>query len=142
STALAVLLIRATGWRLNRLVRSRTIGRLDQRLRERGWIAILSLRFIPVVPFSAINYAAGASAVRVSPYMGATLAGLLPGTVAVVILGNAFAGDGTPLLVVVSAFTAALGLCGLVYEIRHYRQQHAAQASAPAPQAEPAVVTP
>ena len=144
SAVLAALLVRATGWRLNRLVRSRTIGRLDQRLRDRGWLAILSLRFIPVVPFSAINYAAGASAVRVMPYMWSTVAGLLPGTSAVVILGNAFAGDSNPLLVLVSVCTGALGLCGLGYEIRQYRRHHKHTAE-PVPAVEPEhepVVTP
>lgn len=127
SALLALLLVRATGWRLHRLDRRRAVARLDERLRERGWLAILSLRFIPAVPFAAINYAAGASAVRVAPYLAATIVGLLPGTAAVVILGNAFAGDGNPLLVLVSVCTGALGLCGLIYEVRKYRQHHAAQ---------------
>lgn len=139
SAVLATLLVRATGWRLNRLVRRRTIARLDQRLNERGWLAILSLRFIPVVPFSAINYAAGASSVRIMPYLWATLAGLLPGTAAVVILGNAFAGDGSPLLVLVSAVTASLGLAGLVYEIRQYRLHHRHTEAAESAVEEPAV---
>ncbi|QLL09603.1 TVP38/TMEM64 family protein [Mycobacterium vicinigordonae] len=130
SAVLALLLVRATGWRLNRLDRRRAVARLDERLRERGWLAILSLRFIPAVPFAVINYAAGASAVRVMPYLSATIVGLLPGTAAVVILGNAFAGDGNPLLVLVSVCTGALGLCGLVYEIRKYRQHHAAHHAA------------
>ncbi|OBK19181.1 TVP38/TMEM64 family protein [Mycobacterium asiaticum] len=139
SAVLATLLVRATGWRLNRLVHNRAVGRLDDRLRERGWLAILSLRFIPVVPFSAINYAAGASAVRVQPYMWATMAGLLPGTAAVVILGNAFAGDSSPLLILVSVCTGGLGLCGLVYEVRQYRRHHRRAPEAADPAAEPAV---
>lgn len=139
SAVLATLLVRATGWRLDRLVRSRAVGRLDDRLRERGWLAILSLRFIPVVPFAAINYAAGASAVRVMPYMWATLAGLLPGTVAVVILGNAFAGDGSPLLVLVSVCTGALGLSGLVYEVRQYRRHHRRAPETAEPVSEPVI---
>jgi uncharacterized membrane protein YdjX (TVP38/TMEM64 family) len=80
------------------------------------------------------------------PYIFATLAGLLPGTAAVVILGNAFAGDSNPLMILVSLSTAALGLCGLAYEVRQYRQQHrdapeAAEVIAPvtARVAEPAV---
>ncbi|ORB86858.1 hypothetical protein B1987_27280 [Mycobacterium kansasii] len=124
SAVIAMLLVRATGWRLDRLVRRRAIFRLDERLRERGWLSILSLRLIPAVPFAAINYAAGASAVRVMPYMWATLAGLLPGTAAVVILGNALAGDGSPLLTLVWVCTGTLGMAGLIFEIRHYRRQH------------------
>jgi len=124
SAVLAVFLVRAAGWQLGRLVRHRAIDTVDARLRERGWLAVLSLRLIPVVPFSAINYAAGASAVRVLPYTLATLAGLLPGTAAVVILGDALAGHPSPLLALASVCTGALGLAGLVVEIRHYRKHH------------------
>jgi len=124
SAVLALLLVRAAGWRLNRLFRHRSVDQVDERLRERGWLSTLSLRLIPAVPFSALNYAAGASGVRLVPYTLATLAGLLPGTAAVVILGDALAGHPSPLLILVSACTGALGLAGLIYEIRHYRQQH------------------
>jgi uncharacterized membrane protein YdjX (TVP38/TMEM64 family) len=125
SALLALLLVRAFGWRLNRLVRHRSMDTVDERLNERGWPTILSLRLIPVVPFAAINYAAGASAVRLVPYTLATLAGLLPGTAAVVILGDALAGHTSPWLFAVSVCTGALGLAGLVMEIRKYRQSHA-----------------
>ncbi|HUH71683.1 MAG TPA: TVP38/TMEM64 family protein [Mycobacterium sp.] len=124
SAVIAMLVVRAAGWRLNRLVRHRSIDTVDERLRKRGWLAILSLRLIPAVPFAALNYAAGASAVRVLPYALATLTGLLPGTAAVVILGDALAGHVSPLLYLVSACTGALGLAGLVIEIRHYHQHH------------------
>jgi uncharacterized membrane protein YdjX (TVP38/TMEM64 family) len=134
SAMIAMLLVRAAGWQLNRLVRHRSVDTVDERLRKRGWPAILSLRLIPAVPFSAINYAAGASTVRVLPYMLATLAGLLPGTAAVVILGDALAGHPSPLLYLVSLCTGALGVTGLVIEIRHYRQHHRKKA-----QAEPAI---
>jgi uncharacterized membrane protein YdjX (TVP38/TMEM64 family) len=124
SAVLALLLVRAAGWRLDRLVRFRAIHRADERLRERGWVSVLSLRLIPVLPFSVVNYAAAASAVGVVPYTLATLAGLLPGTAAVVFLGDALAGHPSPLLFVVSLFTGALGVTGLSLEIRHYRRHH------------------
>ncbi|CAM4079212.1 TVP38/TMEM64 family inner membrane protein YdjZ [Mycobacterium basiliense] len=124
SAVLALLLVRATGWRLNRLVHHRAVDRLDERLRDRCWPTILSLRLIPAVPFAALNYGAGASTVRVTPYALSTLAGLLPGTAAVVILGDALATNGDPLLVLISVCTAALGMTGLIFEVRHYRRQH------------------
>ena len=124
SAVLALLLVRAAGWQLNRLVPHRAIDRVDERLRERGWPAILSLRLIPLVPFSAINYAAGASRVRLLPFTLATLAGVVPGTAAVVILGDALAGHPSPMLYVASVCTGALGLTGLVLETRHYRKRH------------------
>jgi len=139
SAVIAMLLVRASGWRLNRLVRHRSIDTVDERLRKRGWLAILSLRLIPAVPFAALNYAAGASAVRMAPYTLATLAGLLPGTTAVVILGDALAGHVNPLLYVVSACTGALGLTGLIIEIRHYRQHHHRTSQPDKPVAEPAI---
>ncbi len=140
SAVLAMLLVRAAGWQLNRLVRHRAIDTVDERLRERGWLAVFSLRLIPAVPFSAINYAAGASAVRAMPYTLATLAGLLPGTAAVVILGDALATHPSPLLLLVSLCTGALGLTGLIVEIRQFRRQHRRKAHADERSPEPAVV--
>jgi uncharacterized membrane protein YdjX (TVP38/TMEM64 family) len=139
SAVLALVLVRAAGWRLNRLVRYQAIHRADQRLRERGWVSVLSLRLIPVLPFSAVNYAAAASAVSVLPYTLATLAGLLPGTAAVVFLGDALAGHPSPLLFLFSLFTSALGLMGLFVEIRHYRRdRHTSHPDEPA--AEPVII--
>ncbi len=128
SALLALLLVRAAGWRLDRLVPHPRIKTLDARLRQRGWPTVMSMRLIPAVPFSVLNYAAGASAVRVLPYTWATLAGLLPGTAAVVILGDALTNHISPMLILVSLFTASLGVAGLIYEIRTYPQHHPADA--------------
>lgn len=130
SAVIVLLGVRAIGWQLSRLIRHRAVGTVNARLRERGWLAILSLRLIPAVPFSAINYAAGASAVPVLPYALATVAGLLPGTAAVVILGDALASQPSPLLILVSLCTASVGLAGLGLEIRDHRQQRRALALA------------
>jgi uncharacterized membrane protein YdjX (TVP38/TMEM64 family) len=137
SAVIALVLVRAAGWQLSRLVRHQAVDTLDSRLRDRGWPAILSLRLIPAVPFSVLNYAAGASAVRVLPYTLATLAGLIPGTAAVVILGDALTGHVSPLLFLVSLCTATVGVGVLVYEIRHHR--HHRRRSADAEATEPAV---
>lgn len=140
SAVLAAALVRAAGWQLNRLNRHRAIHRVDQQLRERGWVAVLSLRLIPVVPFSALNYAAGASAVRMAPYTLATLAGLLPGTAAVVFLGDALAGHPDPLLLLVSLLTSFLGVTGLALEVRRYRRSPDRPAQPGEPASEPATV--
>jgi uncharacterized membrane protein YdjX (TVP38/TMEM64 family) len=124
SALVALALVRAAGWQLNRLVRHRAVDRLDSRLRERGWVAVMSLRLIPVVPFAPLNYAVGASGVRVLPYTLATVAGLLPGTSAVVILGDALTGHVSPLLFLVSVCTGLIGFALLAYEIRQYRRHH------------------
>lgn len=123
SAVIAVLLVRWLGWQFSNLVSHPKVDALDARLRARGWPAVLSLRLIPAVPFSVLNYAAGASSVGVVPYFLATLVGLLPGTAAVVILGDAMTGNVNPLLVLVSLGTATVGIAGLVYETRRYRRE-------------------
>jgi uncharacterized membrane protein YdjX (TVP38/TMEM64 family) len=125
SAVIAVVLVRIAGWQLSGLVRHRAVDTLDDRLRERGWPTVLSLRLIPAVPFSVLNYAAGASAVRLWPYTLATLAGLTPGTAAVVILGDALTGHLDPLLLVVSLCTAAVGVVVMAYEVRQHRRSRA-----------------
>jgi uncharacterized membrane protein YdjX (TVP38/TMEM64 family) len=126
SAVIALLLVRAAGWQLSRLVRHQAVETVDARLCDRGWIAVMSLRLIPAVPFSVLNYAVGASAIRVLPYTLATLAGMLPGTAAVVILGDALTGDVSPLLLLVSLCTGFLGLGLLAYEISHHRRHKSA----------------
>ena len=138
SALIALFLVRASGWQLSRLVKHSRVDVLDARLRARGWPAILSMRMIPVVPVSVLNDAAGASAVRVVPYMLASAVGLLPGTAAVVILGDALTGNISPLQFLVSLCTASLGVAGLVYEIRTHRRHHRQHTSEQA-EAEPAV---
>lgn len=131
SAVIALLLVRAAGLQLNRLVRHPRLLSLDARLGARGWPTVLSMRLIPAVPFSVLNYAAGASAVRVLPYTLATLGGLLPGTSAVVILGDALTGNVSPLLVLISACTASVGMAGLVHEVRMHRREHPERAEDP-----------
>ncbi|CAN1542861.1 COG0398 Uncharacterized conserved protein [Mycobacteriaceae bacterium] len=123
SALTALLLVRALGWRLDAVLHHPGVEALDARLRSRGWPAVLSMRLIPAVPFSVLNYAAGASAVRVVPYLAATMVGLLPGTSAVVILGDALTGRVSPLLILVSGCTATLGIGGLAYERHRYRRE-------------------
>lgn len=123
SALTALLLVRALGWRLDAVLHHPGVEALDARLRSRGWPAVMSMRLIPAVPFSVLNYAAGASAVRVVPYLAATMVGLLPGTSAVVILGDALTGRVSPLLILVSVCTATLGIGGLAYERHRYRRE-------------------
>ena len=138
SALAALLLVRAAGWRLDRHVPHPRVKALDARLRQRGWPTVMSMRLIPAVPFSVLNYAAGASAVRVLPYTWATLAGLLPGTAAVVVLGDALTNHISPLLILASLFTASLGVAGLIYEIRTYPRHHPADAGSASRCADPA----
>lgn len=141
SAVIALALVRATGWQLRRLVQHHAMDTLDARLRARGWPAILALRLIPAVPFSVLNYAAGASAVRMVPFTVATVLGLLPGSAAVVLLGDALTGDVNPLLILASLCTSAVGVSVLIFELRHHRRQNRGQSVQAGDAAEPAITT-
>ena len=131
SALIALWLVRAVGWQLDRLVSHSAIETVDARLRRRGWRVVVLLRLIPVVPFSVVNYAAGASAVRALPYTLATFVGLIPGTMAVVVLGDALTGHISPMLFLVSLCTASIGVIGLALEFRaHRRERRASQPAA------------
>lgn len=122
SAVIALLLVRIAGWQVSRLVSHPRVDAIDRRLRERGWPVVLATRLIPAVPFSVLNYAAGASSIRVLPYTLATFVGVLPGTAAIVILGDALTGQVSPALLVVSMCTAGMGVAGLIVEIRSHRR--------------------
>jgi uncharacterized membrane protein YdjX (TVP38/TMEM64 family) len=123
SALIALWLVRAVGWQLDRLVSHSAIETVDARLSRRGWRVVVLMRLIPVVPFSVVNYAAGASAVRALPYTLATFVGLIPGTLAVVVLGDALTGHISPLLFLVSLCTASIGVIGLAFEFRAHRRE-------------------
>lgn len=63
------------------------VARLDGMLRRRGLLAVIGVRLVPVLPFTAINYVAGLTAVRPRDYALGTALGIIPGTVAFVALG-------------------------------------------------------
>lgn len=128
SAVIALLLVRTAGWQVHKLVDNPRVDAVDRRLRERGWPVVLSARLIFALPFSVLNYAAGASSVRVLPYTLATFVGVLPGTAAVVILGDALTGRVSPMLLVVSLCTALVGLAVMALEIRSHRRAGRADA--------------
>ena len=63
------------------------VARVDALLRRRGILAVIGVRLVPVVPFTAVNYAAGLTSVGVRDYVVGTAVGIVPGTVAYVALG-------------------------------------------------------
>lgn len=91
---------------------------VDSRLRSRGWLAIGSLRLIPICPFWLVNWCAGVSSVRLLPFVVASVIGMAPGTIAVVLLGDAMTGQTNPMLLLLSASFFAVGVVGLLFDAR------------------------
>lgn len=119
AAALAFLLVRYTGARLVRgyATHPKAVW-VRRRLDHHGTLAVTSLRLIPMVPFAALNYLSGLSAVRFTPYLTGTVLGSIPGTLAIVVLGDAVTGTVPPELLVTSVACAVVGLTGVVVAAR------------------------
>ncbi|NIL76504.1 hypothetical protein RhoFasB10_02626 [Rhodococcus sp. B10] len=119
SAVLALLLVRAVGreWFATRLTHP-AVKAIDDSLIRRGWLAVGSLRLIAPVPFSVVNYCCGVSSIRVLPFALATAVGVVPGTIGIVVLGDALGGHTDPLLLALSGVCIAVGVVGLVVDWR------------------------
>jgi phosphatidylserine/phosphatidylglycerophosphate/cardiolipin synthase-like enzyme/uncharacterized membrane protein YdjX (TVP38/TMEM64 family) len=63
---------------VRRLVGPR-INRLSERIAERGIVAMLIIRILPIAPFTVVNVVAGASHIRLRDFLLGTLLGMAPG---------------------------------------------------------------
>jgi uncharacterized membrane protein YdjX (TVP38/TMEM64 family) len=86
---------------------------------------VTSLRLIPALPFSLLNYAAGLSGVRFAPFLLGTVLGTAPGTVGLVVLGDAVTGRVSPVMLAVSVTGAVVGTVGAVVAARRPAQERA-----------------
>ena len=127
-TALAA----ATAYGLVRLVGGRFAERhadrsavvwVRGRLETSGLLAMVSLRLIPALPFAPLNYALALARARFGPYVLGTVLGVLPGTVSIVVLGDAAVGGNPhPAMFVVSLISGAVGLTGAALAARRGRR--------------------
>ena len=75
----AYLLARALGQDAVGRLLGRHATRLDRAAARHGFLALLRLRLLPVVPFNALNYGAALAGVPLRPYVAATALGIIPG---------------------------------------------------------------
>ncbi|MGL4304637.1 MAG: TVP38/TMEM64 family protein [Mycobacteriaceae bacterium] len=119
SALLAFWIVRLIGWqRIAARMTHPSVQALNMRLERRGWLAVTSLRLLALIPFSLLNYSCGASSIRVLPYAVATIFGLIPGTVATALLGNALTGSSDPRLLIISGLLFFVGVIGLLVDAR------------------------
>lgn len=118
SAVISLLLVRflLRDWVEPRLTHP-AVQRINQRLEERGWLAITSLRMIAGVPFSVLNYAAALTRVPVVPFAAATFLGSAPGTVLVTMFGETLTGDPDPVFMAVMVVIAVAGLIGVALDV-------------------------
>jgi uncharacterized membrane protein YdjX (TVP38/TMEM64 family) len=108
---------------------------VEQAVARRALRSVLICRLIPLVPFGVSNYALGTASVRLLPYVGGTLVGALPATVAYAALGAAtMRGDATGATVAGTA-VATLGVGGAIGTYLVWRRRprrHLSHTPAPA----------
>ena len=93
---------------------------LDVALQEKGFRIMSLLRLSPIIPFNAINYIGGVTAISLTSYALALVA-ILPGTVLYVFLGasagsladSASSGDNTTVTIIVVVVGAIFGICAI-----------------------------
>jgi len=73
---------------IERLIGSR-LGGLDRATAAHGFWGLLVLRLVPLVPFNALNFGSGLTAMRWRDYALATVIGIVPGTLVYVFFADA-----------------------------------------------------
>ena len=72
---------------VNRLAGSR-VNQVSQHLARRSFLTIVTLRFLPIAPFTVINIISGASHIRFREYFFGTLIGISPAIIIMTSLEN------------------------------------------------------
>jgi len=127
---------------VQRLTGTRT-ARLDAHLANRGFVTILVARLIPVVPFTALNYVAGVTAVALPVFVLATVLGILPATAAYVAIGSYGGQPGSwPFIVSLGGLLALTVAGGITFCWRRRPRAQTANDDGQTDGAEPVIVTP
>jgi uncharacterized membrane protein YdjX (TVP38/TMEM64 family) len=91
SAAAMFMLGRGLGRRTLRDLAGTRLLRASRGMARQGVLAVFALRLVPVAPFTVVNLVLGASHLRFRDYLLGTALGLLPGIIAVTLLGDRLA---------------------------------------------------
>jgi uncharacterized membrane protein YdjX (TVP38/TMEM64 family) len=112
-------------WAAKRVARSQRLQALASVTRHDGFTIVLLARLSPLLPYNALNYLFGLTAVRVRDYVLGSWLGMLPATVLYVYIGSltktfaAATGDNVDAawprrVLLVTGFLATVGLTALI----------------------------
>lgn len=123
ATAGAVLsfgIARCLGRDAMNLLAAGRLDRVDAAIERHGMLAALTIRLIPVLPFTVLNYACGVTAMRLRHYILGTALGLIPSITVMVILASTGARISlwVPLLATASLALVSVG-GGLLWQSHH-----------------------
>lgn len=103
---------------VNKLIK-KDINKLDNNIKENGFILILLLRLIPLFPFDIISYSAGLSKIRYKDFILATVLGVIPGVLVYANLGDKSTEIGS------KGFYISIALLILLFVSSIYLKKHA-----------------
>lgn len=101
----------------------RHLDRLDSLVLKHGVTAVLLVRLVPIVPFTAVNYGSGLTAVGFRAYLLATAVGIVPGTVAYVAVGAFGTEPGSWPFLLATGALVVMTLVGVVFVRRRDRKE-------------------
>ena len=104
------------GQRTVRRLSGTRLNELSRRLGQRGILAVVTVRILPVAPFSIINLVAGASHIRLRDFLIGTIIGELPGLIGIALFMDQVSGalrhPGPGSLLMLAAIAALIALGG------------------------------
>ncbi|PWT72934.1 MAG: hypothetical protein C5B46_06100 [Proteobacteria bacterium] len=86
--ALGFAVGRFLGRRVVRNLGGARLNALSRRLAQRGLLAIITVRVLPIAPFTIVNLVAGASYISLRQFLLGTLIGMAPGILAVTVFSD------------------------------------------------------
>lgn len=86
-----------------RVIPPATLAWVDGAAAQAGWGAILLIQFLPLLPYSLLNFALGLTSVRWSTFLWVTLLSILPTDILLVVLGYSVAETRAVLYLVIAA---------------------------------------
>jgi uncharacterized membrane protein YdjX (TVP38/TMEM64 family) len=130
--AVSFLIGRRLAHKLVRQLAGTHLHDLSRHLAQRGMLAILAVRVLPVAPFTVVNLVAGASHIRLRDYMLGTLIGMTPGMLALTIFSDRLAAvvrNPSPMAIAVLTLVTAAIVAGSIYLHRWIVRRRNAQDS-------------
>ena len=114
-------------WVESKLRGKKLEGIYEQSAGGKGFVFVLLMRLIPVLPWEVQNYVGGLSKVSVVTFLLATMLGIIPGTFSLVFLGSAISSPGDWQFWAAIALKAVTALIPVVaVYVQNRRQKQAA----------------
>lgn len=85
---------------------------------RRGFLIVLIMRLVPLIPFDVISYGAGLSKIKFTDFLMGTLLGIIPGVLVYVNLGDKALDVTSP------AFYVSIGLLIGLFVLSYYLKKH------------------